>query len=191
MSEEEEKEPDGVLRIDTVPPPEGEADAYNAPTRVGQMAAGVIAEMLLAAEGNTPVGVNAQVLREPDHRLPPLAAERPHLPRLDVEPSLPASGLASLTGGYSSPPPVERPFEEGPDSSLLVQGDSLVPRLNEPDEDDDDPSDLEKEAAAANSSFQAMSALAPRARPLFTKPQVALIVVIIALAAAATYLLFK
>ena len=47
MSDDEEPK---LYRVDTVPPPAGESDAYNAPTKVGPMAASVVAEMMKAAE---------------------------------------------------------------------------------------------------------------------------------------------
>ena len=48
MSDDEKGEK--LYRVETVPPPAGESDAYNAPTRVGPMAAAVVAEMMKAAE---------------------------------------------------------------------------------------------------------------------------------------------
>lgn len=41
---------DGIHRCDTVPPPEGEADAYNAPTKVGPMARGQIERLMAQSE---------------------------------------------------------------------------------------------------------------------------------------------
>jgi hypothetical protein len=38
-----------LYKVDTVPPPAGESDAYNAPTKVGPMAASVVAEMMKSA----------------------------------------------------------------------------------------------------------------------------------------------
>ena len=53
----DDKSDEEIFRVDTVPPPAGEADAYNAPTRVGPMAAAVVEEMMVAsvrkAEGLT------------------------------------------------------------------------------------------------------------------------------------------
>jgi hypothetical protein len=46
MSEEE----DGIYKVDTVPPPDGEDDAYSAPTRVGVMPESLVAEIMHAAE---------------------------------------------------------------------------------------------------------------------------------------------
>jgi hypothetical protein len=48
MSDDEKDE--GIYKVDTVPPPAGEGDAYNAPTRVGPMGAAVVEEMMHAAE---------------------------------------------------------------------------------------------------------------------------------------------
>ena len=45
MSDDDEK----LFKVDTVPPPAGEDDAYGAPTKVGPMAM-AIQEMVLAAE---------------------------------------------------------------------------------------------------------------------------------------------
>lgn len=50
MSDNDDRNEDGIYRADTVPPPDGGDDAYNAPTRVGLMAATVVNEMLVAAQ---------------------------------------------------------------------------------------------------------------------------------------------
>lgn len=51
MSHDSNKEEDdSIHRVDTIPPPDGEGDAYNAPTKVGPMADSVMKEMLHAAE---------------------------------------------------------------------------------------------------------------------------------------------
>jgi predicted component of type VI protein secretion system len=41
---------DGIYRVETVPPPNGESDAYNAPTRVGQMAGAIVEELVAQAQ---------------------------------------------------------------------------------------------------------------------------------------------
>jgi hypothetical protein len=41
---------DGIYKIDTVPPPAGENDAYSAPTRVGPMASAVVEEIIAQAK---------------------------------------------------------------------------------------------------------------------------------------------
>jgi hypothetical protein len=48
MSEDEND--GGIYKVDTVPPPDGEDDAYNAPTKVGVMAESVVQEIMHAAE---------------------------------------------------------------------------------------------------------------------------------------------
>jgi hypothetical protein len=47
MSDDDKDE--AIYRVETVPPPAGESDAYNAPTKVGPMAAAVVEEMMHAA----------------------------------------------------------------------------------------------------------------------------------------------
>ena len=47
MSDDDNDE--AIYRVETVPPPAGESDAYNAPTKVGPMAAAVVEEMMHAA----------------------------------------------------------------------------------------------------------------------------------------------
>jgi hypothetical protein len=49
MPDNDDGNEDGIYRADTVPPPDGD-DAYNAPTRVGPMAATVVNEMIVAAQ---------------------------------------------------------------------------------------------------------------------------------------------
>ncbi len=43
-------ENDGIYRLQTVPPPDGESDVYNAPTKVGPMATSVIQELIEHAQ---------------------------------------------------------------------------------------------------------------------------------------------
>jgi hypothetical protein len=47
MSDDDKDEE--IFKVETVPPPAGESDAYNAPTKVGPMAAAVVEEMLHAS----------------------------------------------------------------------------------------------------------------------------------------------
>lgn len=48
MSDDDKKD-EAIYKVDTVPPPAGEDDAYSAPTRVGPMAAAVVEEMMVAS----------------------------------------------------------------------------------------------------------------------------------------------
>lgn len=45
MSDEKEDEQDALYRVDTVPPPAGEDDAYSAPTRIGELPDSVLEQM--------------------------------------------------------------------------------------------------------------------------------------------------
>jgi len=42
-------EEDGIFKVETVPPPEGETDVYNAPTRVGVLAGSIVEEIVQQA----------------------------------------------------------------------------------------------------------------------------------------------
>lgn len=44
------KEQDGIYRLQTVPPPDGTSDVYNAPTKVGPMAMSIIQEFIEQAQ---------------------------------------------------------------------------------------------------------------------------------------------
>jgi hypothetical protein len=57
---------DGIHKCDTVPPPDGEADPYSAPTKIGPMARGLIDKLMAQAE-----------VREGTESVPPKSGERP------------------------------------------------------------------------------------------------------------------
>ena len=137
MSDDENHE--AIFRVDTVPPPAGEDDAYNAPTRVGPMAAAVVEEMMVesvrkatelnekavsekaaaeaAAKKDTPAAPAAST---PAAAKAPLASVKPAdaLSGSDVVPDAEPSGraqAAALGAAGSKPPPVRpKPAAPGP-----------------------------------------------------------------------------
>ena len=80
---------DGIYRVDTVPPPPGEGDAYNAPTRIGPMAGAIVEELL--AQSKRDEEQQAAKARSEHSTAPP--------PKLDEEPVDPAKllNVESLT----------------------------------------------------------------------------------------------
>jgi hypothetical protein len=68
---------EGIHRCDTVPPPDGETDAYNAPTKIGPMARGMVDQLMAQAEAMQ--GIDST---------PPKSGERP-LPARKPKPSDP------------------------------------------------------------------------------------------------------
>jgi hypothetical protein len=50
MSDDSKDDDHGIFRVDTIPPPDGEDDAYSAPTKVGPMADAAVKELMHAAE---------------------------------------------------------------------------------------------------------------------------------------------
>jgi hypothetical protein len=65
---------DGIYRVDTVPPPQGESDVYNAPTKVGPMAGAIVEEIVAqarreaeqAAAASRPSGTAGPAMGKPD-----------------------------------------------------------------------------------------------------------------------------
>jgi hypothetical protein len=192
MSDENEK--DQVYQVDTVPPPDGEADAYNAPTRVGQMAATTIVEMLMVA------GVEEAEAKEiaaqggasalPTPAAPPASVPQEAPPPSSPPASSPVDSARPVSSG-SKPvlPPASLPPSSLPPGMMRTPSGSIVPRLHEPAEDDDEPDEsLDNEVAPA--SFQPLP-LAPAARPVFSPLQLILMAAIALSAGAAIYFLFR
>lgn len=48
MPDNDDRNDDAVYKVDTVPPPDGDDDAYSAPTRIGPMAPAVVNELIMA-----------------------------------------------------------------------------------------------------------------------------------------------
>jgi hypothetical protein len=193
-----EDDNDQVYKLDTVPPPEGETDAYNAPTRVGQMAASTIAEMLMnagieesAVDDAPPAAAPAPPAPAPPPPHVPAPATRSSAPPISalvsesvVPIKLPEVGGRSGTSSIPPPNSLE-------DELVAMKRDSLVPRLHTPEEDEDEPSKgLAEEDAPPALAFQPMS-LSPPPRPVFSTTQLAVMAGIAASAAVGIYLLFR
>lgn len=48
MAQNDDSNEDAVYKVDTVPPPDGDDDAYSAPTKVGALASAVVNELIVA-----------------------------------------------------------------------------------------------------------------------------------------------
>jgi hypothetical protein len=73
MSEKDKKDAAPLYRADTVPPPPGESDAYNAPTKVGPMSTAAVAAMMREAERKGG-DVSAVAVQQPRERATPARA---------------------------------------------------------------------------------------------------------------------
>lgn len=81
MSEKEKKDSGAPLyRVDTVPPPAGQSDAYNAPTKVGPMPAATIAAMMQEAERQVAEN-NARAAKKVAASAKPIPREEPETPQ--------------------------------------------------------------------------------------------------------------
>ena len=85
MSEDAEKKEDAIHRVDTVPPPPGEGDAYSAPTTVGPVNDAVIEAMRKAG---VPEDLIPQSQRAPTSG--PASGSRPIVPTAALEAAPPA-----------------------------------------------------------------------------------------------------
>lgn len=109
----------GIFKVDTVPPPAGESDAYNAPTKIGPMAASVVKEMMHAAERKAvELSQRADAAASTAKTQPPPAQKA----------VLPLSKPASQGG---------QPHEDELLEELSRSPPAPIPRLHE-DEDDED-----------------------------------------------------
>ena len=76
MSDDEKEDGPAIYRVETIPPPDGEDDAYSAPTKVGPMADAAVRELMQAAERRA-----AELSRRRRRRPPRLQKSRPRFPR--------------------------------------------------------------------------------------------------------------
>lgn len=152
---------DSIHKVDTVPPPAGEEDAYSAPTRIGSMASAVVEEIFHAAKAGAEaddleatgshrtivdVGVPASVPpppRLPSFVAPPLLPSRPPtlLPRATLSSRPPASRPPTSRPPTSWAPAMLGP--ERPRSTLPppASGPRHVPRVYDDDDVDDEDGD--------------------------------------------------
>jgi hypothetical protein len=111
MSDDDKDE--AIFKVETVPPPAGESDAYNAPTKVGPMAAAVVEEMMHAA-----VRKSTELSQRADEKR--AAMEGPGKATASAKPSAPVksdpvrapapiSGPSPASTKPQEPVPVSRP----------------------------------------------------------------------------------
>src|SRR6476620_10538220 len=100
MSEDDKKEAQ-IYRVETVPPPAGESDAYNAPTKVGPMPAATIAAMMQETERHVAEN-NARAAKKVAAATAPIPREEP-----ESEPKVKAAAPEPPTDHQPLPPPQE------------------------------------------------------------------------------------
>jgi hypothetical protein len=124
MSSAAKAEEDGIYRVDTIPPPEGEDDAYSAPTRVGPMAAAAVEKMMADAERHAatprppPSGVRP-VLRK---IAVPAAVDVPvdiEMTDSSLEATLPKNLIPSALRTSALAAEAPKMFEDGDDGDTL------------------------------------------------------------------------
>lgn len=115
MSDEKKDEPDkgegGVYRVETVPPPAGEDDAYSAPTKVGPVGDAFVQSLMKDAEHR-----NAELARKDGQNRKDQAKKQPQesaptSKRAGAEESPPSSKVPVSAGGT----PLPRIYDEADD----------------------------------------------------------------------------
>lgn len=112
---------DGIFKVETVPPPEGESDVYNAPTRVGALAGSIVEEIVqqarrqaeqsaqsrMASSGSASGAEDEPAVLDPMklRALEELAAR----PEIALRPPAVPNDLAPITPRVEPPPPSAPP----------------------------------------------------------------------------------
>ena len=147
MSEKSEKDEEALFKADTVPPPDGESDAYSAPTRVGATAPEVLAALKAA-------GVPADLLKGLEPAPPSEDRASREVEKVGAdEAAAPAPPVQSPRPPIAPTPPrvptapaaAEQQVASPPDAAHELADADLeeVPRLYEPSEDEA-PTELHK-----------------------------------------------
>ena len=115
---------DGIFRVQTVPPPPGETDAYNAPTKVGSMAASIVEEMIQQRlNGERPDVSSAPTMKVKVAVIPPAALlGRGEIPTQDGAEEAKAASTTPTTR------PAHGGADEGQNGAMPMPGDAGEPR---------------------------------------------------------------
>ncbi|HEY8075533.1 MAG TPA: hypothetical protein VIF62_15520 [Labilithrix sp.] len=104
----QEKDDEKIFRVDTVPPPAGESDAYNAATKVGPVTSEAWAELIKEANEEGKASAAAKAASQPPASAkPPVSAKppssgaaKPQPPRPAASAKPPPSDTAELPRAY-------------------------------------------------------------------------------------------
>jgi hypothetical protein len=133
MADEESDDEGSIFKVDTIPPPAGDGDAYNAPTKVGPVSAEAWVELIKQADAEGKKAAEAETRRGDSGPLskPPVSRPQPA-----SNPKPPASGnargasaSAAASSATNDAAPASKPSGEAPPAA--------VPRLYENDDADD------------------------------------------------------
>ncbi len=186
---------DGIFRVQTVPPPPGTTDAYNAPTKVGPMAAAIVGEMVeyarrrAAGEDVSPPSTTARYVQEPQtapRPTGPASRPRPLVSSAEASSPVPTSGPRTISQDEPLPTITEDIQEDSDEGS---QGESF-------DESDHDGAEVMLQAIPISPGSHFVSAQPTPPIPLpnvppapVSKRRFSVLLAVIALALVALYFL--
>jgi hypothetical protein len=132
-NESEGHDEDVIHRVDTVPPPDGDDDAYNAATRIGPLAEAAVKEMMVAAEAAAPSSGRSGLSlgrREAEAKAPE-GSKAPNAPTEAKEPA-PAQPKDQAPAEAK----IARSTDEELDAAEVTDGQLIARTYDEADEDD-------------------------------------------------------
>jgi hypothetical protein len=187
MSDDEGDE--AIFRVDTVPPPAGESDAYSAPTRVGPMAAAVVEEMMVAsvrkaveltqaaeekaaASERKAAAAAKAVVEEKSLAAAAIAAAKKDVPPPDGASGEPLTDGDIIAAAESAPGAAPRGATPGkpPPVPLKAAPVPLPPRVYDEADDEDNAATLLSRSAKAPLVDPIGTAPAPTPEPVSTAP---------------------
>lgn len=168
MADADEKSDDegSIFKVDTVPPPAGDGDAYNAPTKVGPVSAEAWVELMKQADATAKKASDAQESLEDagPHSRPPNSRQPASVPK-----PAPASGGATSASAASASAASSTTNDDAPPASTQPPpGD--VPRVYDSEDSDENAATMlnpnaknlvDSGARADASVFGAMAAMIP------------------------------
>ncbi len=183
MADEEEKEDGAIYKVDTVPPPPGEDDAYSAPTRVGEMPPEVLEAMRGA--GLVP-GKDASTSKVPSALRPPrppsfeIAADAVSTPAandkaLDAPPAPSSAKVKAVAPSPLKVPSTPPTGETDPSSDDVPARPSPLPDLSQLQREDHEAAqelgdssieEIERPYARDDDADDAPTQMHPSAKPL-------------------------
>lgn len=161
MADEKTDDEGSIFKVDTVPPPAGDGDAYNAPTKVGPVSAEAWVELIKQADATAKKAAEGQESLEDagPHSKPPISRQPGSVPK-------PTSGGATAAS-VASPTTNDAPAST-PHSTEPPPGD--IPRVYDNEDSDEHAATMlnpnaknlvDSGARADASIFGAMAAVMP------------------------------
>ena len=122
MSDDEKEDGPAIYKVETIPPPDGEDDAYSAPTKVGPMADAAVRELMQAAERKA-----AELTARNAEKKAASAAAAKVAASLPTPMSVKPTGIPQTPASSKPPAPASSGSDSGSPSASSTPSASSVP----------------------------------------------------------------